>query len=128
MRIERKEEMKTKSIFESKKKSKQLNPNPRVKIGGWTHLGLGAPLTAGYRRAGKSCAAARQGAVKNRPPLTAGAHACGIQSEALSTASSTVARSPNSERASRRASRGGASSSPSRGRHGRHLLGPPPHA
>ena len=104
MRIERKEEMKTKSIFESKKKSKQLNPNPRVKIGGRTHLGLGAPLTAGYRRARKSCAAARQGAVKNRAAALrrdARAHARGLQSEASSTASSTAARSPNNERASR---------------------------
>ena len=66
MRIERTEEMKTKIFFESKKKSKQLNPNPRVKIGGRTHLGLGAPPTAGYRRAGKFCAAACGGAVKNR--------------------------------------------------------------
>ena len=39
------------------------------------------------------------------PPLAAGTHARGLQSEAPSTASSTAARSPNGDRARRRARR-----------------------
>ena len=107
---------KKKSISRQIEHTDRPNPNPRVKIGGRTHLGLGAPPTAGYRRTGKFCAAARRGAVKNRAAARrrdAGVHACGLQSEAPSTASSMAVRSPNGERARRRASRGGAALSSS---------------
>jgi len=53
-----------KDSISNRQSQRTANPNPRVKIGGRTHLGLGAPLTAGYRRAGKSCAAARRGAAQ----------------------------------------------------------------
>ena len=103
-----------KDSISNRQSQRTANPNPRVKIGGRTHLGLGAPLTAGYRRAGKSCAAAHRGAAKNRAAARrrdAGAHASELQSEALSTASSMAARSPTGERAHRRASRDDAASS-----------------